>query len=381
MHTFSALILLIGIYSVFRSTTNRIRLKELATPPRAKEQPLVTVAIPARNEERSIADCVRSLSRQDYGNIEILVLDDSSTDRTAEIVRGLQTEDPRIRLLQGKELEPGWKGKIFAMQQLYEASKGAFILFTDADTVHDPTSVRFGLDTILAHDACLVSGYPKQKGPDTLTLTLISVMLFNTVYFLPLRLQERIQKSPFAMAIGQYLFVRKSAIAETGGFGSFRNEICDDVMLARRFAKTGHKQMFTDLKDHVSCTMYTRFRQSFKGTERSISGALKHSFPMLVGIVAVSVVLIGFVVSFPLSLVLLFRSPAAPALLVPALCMLAGSILLFGSWTRMALFHGYPVSVAISGPLAFFLVIAMYLHGYYCKATGKGFVWKSRNIV
>jgi chlorobactene glucosyltransferase len=320
------------------------------------------------------------MMNQSYGKIEILVLDDNSTDRTAFKVQQLQKEDSRVRYIKGEKLKQGWKGKLYAMQQLFENCQGEFILFTDADTVHEKDSVQFGLNTLQSNKADLLSGYPLQKSDNTLALTLISVMIFNTVLFLPLKLQEKMQKAGFAIAIGQYLFVRKSGLVEIGGFEGIKNEICDDVMLARTFAKTGHKQMFADLKDQVSCTMYSSFYDSFRGIERSITGVIKQSVPMFIGIILLILLLLTCVVSFPLAIFLLVSIGTNPSFLLPSLLTLFGSGLLFGSWTLMALFHGYPLKVALQGPLAFLLVIAMYLHGYYCKVFGRGFVWKGRKI-
>jgi chlorobactene glucosyltransferase len=374
------LIALAGTYACLLSTTNRRRMKQLSLTKKAQDTPFISVAIPARNEEATIESCVRSLMAQNYRNIEILVLDDNSTDRTEQKVKQLQKEDSRVKYIRGKELKTGWKGKLYALQQLFENCQGEYILFTDADTVHEKDSVQFGLNILQSNKAELLSGYPHQKSSNTLDLTLISVMIFNTVLFLPVKLQEKIQKTGFAIAIGQYLFVRKSALVKLGGFEDIKNEICDDVMLARTFAKTGHKQMFADLKEQVSCTMYSSFYDSFRGIERSITGVIKQSVPMFVGIVFLVLLLLVFVFSFPLAILLLVSLDTNPSFLLPSLLILLGSGLLFGSWTRMALFHGYPLKVALQGPLAFLLVIAMYLHGYYCKVFGKGFMWKDRKI-
>lgn len=376
----SLILLLVGCYATILSTANKKRLMQLNATERTELSPCISIVIPARNEEATIEQCIRSMMAQSYTNLEILVLDDNSTDGTAEKVLSLQKEDARVRYIKGKELIDGWRGKLFAMQQLFEASKGEFLLFTDCDTVHGNESVQFGLDILVKHKACLLSGYPLQKSTGTLTWALISVMIFNTVLYLPLRLQEKIQFPGFAMAIGQYLFIRRSALVAIGGFSPMKNEICDDVMLARTFARNGHKQMFADLKSKVSCTMYTSFKDSFKGTERSITGVIKQSVPMFFGIIIVVGLLIGCAFSLPFATILLVLSKDNPAFFVPGILALFGSFLLFGSWVRMALFHGYPFRVAVLGPLSFLLVVSMYIHGYYLRATGKGFVWKDRKI-
>ena len=104
--------------------------------------PLISVLVPARNEEANIDVCLESLRQQDYPNFEILVLDDSSTDGTADIVARIAAEDSRVRLLRGQALPPGWAGKTFACHQLAQEARGSWLLFTDADTVHAASMLR-----------------------------------------------------------------------------------------------------------------------------------------------------------------------------------------------------------------------------------------------
>ena len=122
-----------------------LNLKAIKTP-RADSKvpdskPLISVMIPARDEEANIRNCLESLQKQDYPNYEILVLDDNSIDRTAEIVSEMAAEDSRIRLFNGQPLAEGWAGKPFACHQLAQQAKGSWFLFVDADTTHtDPDS-------------------------------------------------------------------------------------------------------------------------------------------------------------------------------------------------------------------------------------------------
>ncbi len=115
------------------------------SPPRRRpeldDSPLVSILVPARNEERAIGRCVESLALQDYPRCEILVLDDHSEDRTAAIVAELSMRYPRVRLLHGEPLPWGWHGKAFACAQLAREAKGDWLLFADADTVHASSCV------------------------------------------------------------------------------------------------------------------------------------------------------------------------------------------------------------------------------------------------
>lgn len=122
--------------------------------------PLVSILIPARNEALNIRNCLESLQKQDYPNLEILVLDDNSTDNTSEIVRQMISRDGRIQLLRGEALPPGWAGKPFACYQLARQAHGDWLLFVDADTTHSPQMLRGVMALALDLKPALLSGFP-----------------------------------------------------------------------------------------------------------------------------------------------------------------------------------------------------------------------------
>ena len=128
----------------------------------AEPAPLVSVLIPARDEEANIEKCPQSLREQDYPSYEILVLDDGSSHGTAGIVSRMAAGDSRIRLLRGEPLAEGWAGKPFACHQLARKARGAWLLFVDADTVHSPGMLRGVLALALRLKASLLSGFPRQ---------------------------------------------------------------------------------------------------------------------------------------------------------------------------------------------------------------------------
>ncbi|MFA7129360.1 MAG: glycosyltransferase family 2 protein, partial [Sphaerochaeta sp.] len=160
MILFASLISILGLWATLLSFSNRRYMERLKKATPQVEDILVTIAIPARNEEANIVRCVSSLMQQSYKHIEILVLDDNSTDATAKLVEELALTDTRIHLLKGKPLQDGWRGKLYGMQQLFEESKGKYILYTDADTIHSPDSVQYGLNIIEHEQASMLSGYP-----------------------------------------------------------------------------------------------------------------------------------------------------------------------------------------------------------------------------
>jgi len=118
---------------VFKNTINH-RLPDSFL----RKDPLISVLIPARNEQDNIKRCINSLLKQDYSNLEILVLDDNSTDMTAAVVEKMAEKDDRVKLYHGKPLARGWLGKSYACQQLSEYANGDYLAFIDADTLSFP---------------------------------------------------------------------------------------------------------------------------------------------------------------------------------------------------------------------------------------------------
>src|ERR1700736_3336983 len=123
-------------------------------------QPLVSVLIPARNEEHRIGKCLKSLLNQSYSNLEILVLDDQSEDDTAGVVTTIRGSN--LRLIAGKTLPPGWVGKSWACQQLADEARGELLLFTDADTIHPPGTISAVVSKQAATGADLLTVWPFQ---------------------------------------------------------------------------------------------------------------------------------------------------------------------------------------------------------------------------
>jgi len=368
---------IMAVYALTISLMNVIAMSVMnRRSHKQSKTPKVSVLIPARNEHDHIGTCVRSFMNQDYPDFEILVMDDNSTDDTSAIVEQLMKEDKRIKLFHGEPLPAGWKGKNHAIQQLLRQAEGEYLLLTDADTIHSPLSIRTGVDLAITYNAKLVSGYPTETSTRPLAGTVIAAMALNTMLYVPIPIQNKIQKRFYAMAIGQYVMVERKAMLETGGMEPIKNEICDDVSLARLFASTGHKQLFCDLKKAVSCRMYTTFKEAFHGIERSVIGAVVPSAKMFY-LLLLAVIGIGAVCVAPfIGLASLFLTGFS----ADAVFLTIASFSFWLAYTIVTSFHGFRFPIPLMGPFCFINIILMFLHGYYRKVSGKGFVWKDRNI-
>lgn len=230
--------------------------------------PLISILIPARNEERNIAACVESLLKQDYPSFEILVLDDSSSDNTAAIIESMAAGDPRVRLLRGKPLADGWAGKPFACTQLAAAARGDWLLFTDADTVHAPNMLSSALAYSHSHKLSLLSGFPMQRTVSFSQRTVIPVIYFILLSLLPLWWLQGLSKPRPGFAFGQFLFFKADDYRAMGGHEVVRSRIVEDLWLGLETVRRGKRQGAVDLSQVVTCRMYTGLGELYHGINK-----------------------------------------------------------------------------------------------------------------
>ncbi len=225
----------------------------------------VSILIPARNEKDNIKQAIRAALDSKGVEVEVVVLDDASTDDTAAIVQRLAAEDSRVRLIQGKPLPAGWMGKNFACVQLAEAATGHWLLFQDADVHLSQDAVARLAGHAQSRDIDLLSGVPQQitrSLGERLIIPLINLVLLG---YLPM-IGVRLTRHPmFAAGVGQFMLARKEAYQAVGGHGAVRGTIQDGVALPRAFRGKGYFSDLADLTGLVFCRMYENFQQVWQG--------------------------------------------------------------------------------------------------------------------
>jgi chlorobactene glucosyltransferase len=242
----------------------RVPLRE--APARA---PCVSVVVPARNEERVIERCVRSLLAQRYPDFEVIVLDDRSTDGTPAILAGLAAADQRLRVLQGEPLQVGWIGKCWACHQAAKAARGAWLLFVDADTRHHPLMLASAMAYASERQADLLSLAPHQElatfGERALLPAIFGIIL--TAGGSPAEVND--PGRSVAKAVGQFMLFRTQSYRRIGGHESVKNEMAEDFALARRTKGTGHRLLLGDGADLVSTRMYHSLGEIWQGFSKN----------------------------------------------------------------------------------------------------------------
>lgn len=235
----------------------------------------VSVLIPARDEAHRIAPTIRSvLAQRGLTDVEVLVLDDGSTDGTADVVRRAAGDDPRLAILTGSATPPGWLGKPHACAQLTAAARGEILAFVDADVVLAPDAVA-AVATLLRgpRPLALVSAWPRQVAVGVLGRLVQPLLAWSWLTTVPLRVAERSRRTSMAVANGQFLVVDAAALARAGGWQAVAGEVLDDIGLARAVRRVGDRTGVADGSGAATCRMYATGRELSEGYRKSLWAA------------------------------------------------------------------------------------------------------------
>ncbi len=229
----------------------------------------VSVLLPLRDEAARVTPCLLALLGQSQ-ECELLVLDDGSTDSTAELVERLTGAPP----IAGRPLPPGWLGKPYACQQLADAATGAVHVIVDADVVLSPDAVTATVALLERTGLDLVSPYPRQQAPGA-TRLVQPLLQWSILTFLPLRLAERSDRPSLSAANGQLLAVRRDAYDRAGGHAGVRDQVVEDVALLRQVKRTGGTGGVVDGTGVATTLMYDGWGELVAGYTKSL-----HTVPL-----------------------------------------------------------------------------------------------------
>jgi chlorobactene glucosyltransferase len=359
-------------YFFLLSLANHYEMWRFTLAPEIFDGPLVSVLVPARNEEKNIERCLNSLRNQLYKNYEILVIDDNSTDGTLNILKRIAATDKRVRVFSGAPLPEDWFGKPFALHQLSQKARGEILLFTDADTIHNPTSVSWAVTNITGLKADLVSGYVGQIFLSFGEAVTVPLMFFLTGFVIPLFLNRFTRQHFFSSAIGQYIAIRREVFTAIGGCEAFKKKTSEDIYMARFVKMKGYKTRFLNISEYVKCRMYQGYRSAVEGIGKNIFDYLgKKSIVLFV-----VAILVFFFLFFPFPLLFFCIAQGSHW----TTHIIIANILYTLTWLFM--FLGQRVSwwYGFLWPLMFLNLLYMAAWSWFRTISGRGFLWKGRVV-
>lgn len=343
--------------------------------------PLISFCVPARNEERNIRRCVEGLLAQNYPNLEVIVLDDRSTDATLELLRELAAQDDRLNIISGSELAAGWAGKPHALYQASAAARGDWLCFVDADTFLSPTTLsacyikaietRADMFTIMTFQI-LGSFWEKTVMP--LVMTALSVG------FSPRKVNDPERKD--AIANGQFILIKRAVYDAIGGHASVKGNIVEDKAISEQVKWNGYRLIVADGYAVARTRMYTSLPEMWEGWTKNIYLGLRDRAGLLwLGVFGAFVALLAalFLPVWPLLGVIWSINGGgwmATAVFLESLLLWAYVI-----YVRVQVARKMEISpwYAFSTPLGAAVFAAMMITSAFRVLTGKGVTWKGRS--
>jgi chlorobactene glucosyltransferase len=346
----------------------------------ANDAPLVSVLVPARNEEhRVLAGCIHSILDQDYGRLEIIAVNDHSTDATGAILESLAKADARLRVIEGEELPAGWLGKAYAMHQALNHARGEWILATDADMIFDKTALRTAVANTIEQKADAMTLIPYFEAHSFWERVMIPTWAWVLLMFI-VSYRVNNPKGQGAVGIGGFFLMRSETLAHAGAYEALKDEVLEDVRLAEMIKRSGGNLLTEYAPGLLSTRMYRNFDEMWECSTKNWFAGMKFSLPFaiwgvfsiyLIAVVPPLIALasaIGIATGVGTDLWRLFI-PAALSWLMQVLVLVIVSI-------RSEVYPAY----ALTAPLGLGVLYAMLFDSSIRITIGKGVTWKERKI-
>lgn len=243
---------------------------------------LVSVLIPARNEEKNIANLLTDLVEHDYQNIEILIFNDQSTDKTAEIVSRFSLKDKRVKLINSDGLPEGWLGKNHACNSLSKVAKGKYLLFLDSDVRIGNRIIQQTCTFSEKYKLGLLSIFPRQIMISAGEKAAVPLMHYILLTLLPLILVRKTGFSSLAAANGQFMLFNAEIYKNYLPHEKMKNDKVEDIKIARYFKNQKIQIACITGKDSVICRMYSGFLESVHGFSKNVTQFFGNSFSLAI---------------------------------------------------------------------------------------------------
>nr|WP_255670497.1 glycosyltransferase [Mucilaginibacter sp. UR6-11] len=238
---------------------------------------LVSILIPARNEEGNILALLQSIHQQDYANYEVLILDDESTDATYEICAGFAAGHSQFRVIKGGELPLGWLGKNYACHQLATQARGNFFLFVDADEKISAGLVNSAIHRMYVNKLSLLSLFANQQMLTLGEKLIVPLMHYILLNLLPLRLIYLVKNYTVAAASGQFMLFDAGVYREHQWHRQVKGKIVEDVEIMRQVKAAGRNGEALLANGMINCRMYNNYVNAVNGFSKNFLAAFNYS--------------------------------------------------------------------------------------------------------
>ena len=361
------------VLAVTTATMVAVNLLYYRTPPRrgGQDAALVSVLIPARDEESNIARVVESALASSGVDLEVVVMDDHSTDRTVEIVRTISARDPRVRIETAPPLPAGWAGKQHACHALARTAHGSILLFVDADVVLAPDGIARAAGFLEESGSDLVSGFPRQITSTWMERLVIPLIHFVLLGYLPLPAMRRSGQESFAAGCGQLFLARRTAYEKSGGHSSICSTFHDGLQLPRSFRRAGFKTDLFDATHVATCRMYHNAGEVIRGLAKNAHEGMAGKLAIWVW---TTILLVSYVVPPVLVVVGLVSGSR------DSWWWIAMAATVVGIATRLVLALRFRQSIvgALLHPLGVTILVAIQWYSWLLRRVGRGVAWKDR---
>lgn len=341
--------------------------------------PLISICVPARNEEQNLRACINAILAQTYPSFEIIVVDDQSTDGTPVILTEL-SKDKRLRALNGSDLPAGWAGKPYALHQAIMTAKGDLLCFVDADTFLAPEALASCYVKALETKADLFTVLTFQiTGTFWEKVVLPLVMTALSVGFSPRKVNDQARSD--AVANGQFIMIKRNVYDAIGGYEMLKDRIVEDKAIAEQVKMNGYRLVFADGRKLVSTRMYKSLSEMWEGWTKNIYLGLRDQ-PTLLLLGAFGAFLLVFAALilplWPLLGFYLFLNRGGWL----ALLIIAEALLLWGSLIHIRAVIAQSMGIsrwyALTTPLGAAVFSAMMLSSSWKVLSRRGVTWKGR---
>ncbi len=346
-------------------------------PTPGADAPLVSILVPARNEERNIGNCLGSLCKLDYPNYEVIVIDDRSTDNTAALAEEFVHKDARVKLIRNQELAEGWIGKSFALFQGQAHARGKWLLFSDADTVHAPGALSQSLQLALDKNMDMVTLLPSLTGESFWEKLLQPIAGAVLMISFPIPKANN-PSSQVAFANGQYILIKRETYDRIGKHEALKGFFLEDIAMAKAAKALKAPMMVVPSPTLYQTRMYKNFKEIWHGWSRIYFYIFeKHFYRILLSIVGIFLIsLLPVIATISLAsawIVLGYLPQFAFSMFVLALLQLIVM--------RIAVFRYYALSgcnpyYSILNPLGCLIMMGVLTDSLLKIFSKKGMTWR-----